>query len=260
MKVTLIAVCRNEAATGHIEKFLKWNVPLFDHILVYDDASNDGTVNLLKRAGINVLENEVSMFRNELLIREKLLAEAKVRFPETDWFMILDLDEILTCEKADLIELIEQAEVKKCTGVSFKLVNLWKSEEYFRTDEYFNKVEKIHLWKNVPAMYFSGESGLHRELHPISIKAIYAQDSIRILHLGFSTREKIVRKFLTYKNLGQEGRSLWRLIDERFMETQALSTISSKLGRRRITLKLFPSTKTSGMSGRQLYSLDIDEP
>ena len=145
--------------------------------------------------------------------------------------MILDLDEILTCEKADLIELIEQAEVKKCTGVSFKLVNLWKSEEYFRTDEYFNKVEKIHLWKNVPAMYFSGESGLHRELHPISIKAIYAQDSIRILHLGFSTREKIVRKFLTYKNLGQEGRSLWRLIDERFMETQALSTISSKLGR-----------------------------
>jgi glycosyltransferase involved in cell wall biosynthesis len=231
MKVTLIAVCRNEAATGHIEKFLKWNVPLFDHILVYDDASNDGTVNLLKRAGINVLENEVSMFRNELLIREKLLAEAKVRFPETDWFMILDLDEILTCEKADLIELIEQAEVKKCTGVSFKLVNLWKSEEYFRTDEYFNKVEKIHLWKNVPAMYFSGESGLHRELHPISIKAIYAQDSIRILHLGFSTREKIVRKFLTYKNLGQEGRSLWRLIDERFMETQALSTISSKLGR-----------------------------
>lgn len=230
MEVTLIAVCRNEAATGHIEKFLKWNVPLFDHILVYDDASNDGTVNRLKQAGINVLENDISIFCNELLIREKLLSEAKVRFPETAWFMILDLDEILTCERAELIELIEQAELKKCTGVSFKLVNLWKSEEYFRTDEYFNKVEKVHLWKNVSPMYFSGESGLHRELHPISIEAIYIQDSIRILHLGFSTREKIVRKFLRYKNLGQEGRSLWRLIDERFMEAQALSSISSKLG------------------------------
>jgi hypothetical protein len=79
-------------------------------------------------------------------------------------------------------------------------------------------------------MDFSGESGLHRELHPISIKAIYAQDSLRILHLGFSTREKIVQKFLTYKNFGQESRSLWRLIDERFMETQALSSIASSLG------------------------------
>ncbi len=230
MELTLIAVCRNEAATGHIEKFLKWNVPLFDHILVYDDFSNDGTVNLLKQAGINVIENEISMFRNELLIREKLLAEAKERFPGTDWFMILDLDEVLTCDKAELIKLIEKAESKNCTGVSFKLVNLWKSEEYFRIDEYFDKVEKTHLWKNVSTMHFSGESGLHRELHPISIKTIYAQDSVRILHLGFSTREKIVRKFLTYKILGQEGRSLWRLIDERFMETQALSSISSKLG------------------------------
>ena len=230
MRITLIAVCRNEANTGHIEKFLKWNVPIFDHTLIYDDASKDDTINQLKHAGIDVIENEISIFRNELLIREKLLAEAKVRFPETDWFMILDFDEILTCEKAELLEIIEQAELEKCTGVSFKLVNLWKSEEYFRTDEYFNKVEKIHLWKNVSTMLFSGESGLHRELHPVSIKAIYAQDSLRILHLGFSTREKIVRKFLTYKNLGQEGRSLWRLLDERFMETQALSSISSKLG------------------------------
>jgi hypothetical protein len=230
MELTLIAVCRNEADTGHIERFLKWNVPLFDHILVYDDASKDGTVKVLKNAGINVIENEISMFRNELLIREKLLADAKVRFPRTDWFMILDLDEILACERTELVDLIEKAELKNCTGVSFKLVNLWKSEQYFRIDEYFDKVEKIHLWKNISRMDFSGESGLHRELHPISIKAIYAQDSLRILHLGFSTREKIVQKFLTYKNFGQESRSLWRLIDERFMETQALSSIASSLG------------------------------
>ena len=230
MELTLIAVCRNEAATGHIERFLKWNVPLFDHILVYDDASTDGTVKVLKKAGINVIENEISMFRNELLIREKLLVDAKVRFPRTDWFMILDLDEILVCERTELVNLIEKAELKNCTGVSFKLVNLWKSERYFRIDEYFDKVEKIHLWKNISRMHFSGESGLHRELHPISIRAIYAQDSLRILHLGFSTREKIVQKFLTYKNFGQESRSLWRLVDERFMETQALSSIASSLG------------------------------
>ena len=145
MELTLIAVCRNEAETGHIDNFLKWNAPLFDNILVYDDASEDNTVNKLKQAGINVIENEISMFRNELLIREKLLAEAKLRFQKTTWFMILDLDEILTCKRAELVDLIQRAESKNCTGISFKLVNLWKSEGYFRNDEYFNKVEKIHL-------------------------------------------------------------------------------------------------------------------
>jgi len=230
MELTLIAVCRNEADTGHIDSFLKWNIPLFDNVLIYDDASSDDTVKLLKQSGVEVIENEISIFKNELLIREKILAEAKVRFPKTGWFMILDLDEVLTCSREELMMIIDKAESQNCTGVRFMLVNLWKSEVYFRTDEYFNRVAKIHLWKNQREMYFSGESGLHRELHPISIQAIYAQDSIRILHLGFSTREKIVQKFLTYKNFGQESRSLWRLIDERCMETQPLSSIASSLG------------------------------
>lgn len=230
MEITLIAVCRNEANTGHINTFLKWNIPLFDNVLIYDDASSDDTITLLKQSGVEIMENEISIFKNELLIREKILAEAKVRFPRTAWFMILDLDEVLTCSREDLMKIIEKAENQNCTGVRFRLVNLWKSEVYFRTDEYFDKVAKIHLWKNQCDMYFSGESGLHRELHPISIQAIYAQDSIRILHLGFSTREKIVQKFVTYKNFGQESRSLWRIIDERYMETQPLSSIAYSLG------------------------------
>jgi hypothetical protein len=231
MELTLISVCRNEASTGHLDSFLKWNISLFDNVIVYDDASNDGTPERLKAVGVEVIENEFSIFRNELIIREKLLTEAKGRFPKTDWFMILDLDELLTCSRDEIESLIVKAEGRKCTGVSFKLVNLWKSESFFRTDEHFNSVVKTHLWKNIEEMSFSGESGLHRELHPSSIKKIYAQDSIRILHLGFSTREKIVQKFLSYKKLGQKSRSLWRLIDERFIETQELITISSSLGK-----------------------------
>ena len=135
MEITLIAVCRNEANTGHVNTFLKWNVPLFDNVLIYDDASSDDTVNLLKQSGVEVIENEISIFKNELLIREKILAEAKDRFPTTAWFMILDLDEVLTCSRKELMTIIEKAENQNCTGVRFRLVNLWKSEVYFRTDE-----------------------------------------------------------------------------------------------------------------------------
>ena len=107
MELTLIAVCRNEADTGHINTFLKWNIPLFDNVLIYDDASSDDTLKLLRQSGVAVMENEISMFRNELLIREKILTEAKVRFPRTSWFMILDLDEVLVCSREELMKIID---------------------------------------------------------------------------------------------------------------------------------------------------------
>jgi glycosyltransferase involved in cell wall biosynthesis len=230
MEITLLSVCRNEEESGHIQKFLKWNTPLFDNAVIYDDASTDNTVQILMESGVDLIQNDISFFRNELLIRESLLEEAKRLYPKTDWFIILDMDEILTCTRQEIETLIDEAQQKQCTGISFKLVNLWKSEIYYRIDEYFDKVSKTHLWKNEPNMNFSGESGLHRELHPNSIKRIYKQDSLRILHLGFSTQRKIVTKYSNYKNLGQEGRNLWRLIDERSLRTKNLADIKQSLG------------------------------
>ena len=200
--------------------------------MAYDDASTDATPTILENAGFCVLRGAYSRFKNELLIRQELVDQAKIQFPETDWFFILDSDEILLASREELVNVLLEAEARFCDGVSFHLVNLWKNRNHFRTDELFDKVRKVHAWRNGNQLIFSRESGLHNELHPTSIKRILDQESLDIVHLGFSSWDLIVRKFNSYKYLGQRGRMLWRLIDERGLQVSEISTISHRLGER----------------------------
>ena len=231
-KITLLLVCRNESESEYFSDFLSNNLSIFDNYIAYDDASSDSTPEILESFGFHVIQNEFSQFKSELLIRSKLVNRAQTLWPETDWFVILDSDELLLSSRSELEILLSQAENLNCEGISFPLVNLWKSRSSYRTDEYFNKVKKVHAWRNKPQLFFSKGYGLHRELHPVNLKRILEQKRISITHLGFSSADLITKKFVSYKYLGQRGRMLWRLIDERNLELSDVSTISDKLGER----------------------------
>jgi len=230
MILTLLTVCRNEANSEYFKEYLDYNVKLFDHHIAYDDCSTDDTSRILESYGFKILNSDFSQFRNELLIRQNLVRIAKKSFPNTNWFVILDIDEVLLSSRQELEELLRRADELSCQGVAFNLINLWKSKVDFRIDEYFDLVEKVHAWKNLEVLTFSSGTGLHLDLHPVNIKKIMKQKRIRILHLGFYSRNLIVKKFLTYKNLGQRGRMLWRLIDERQLETNRLTQVLPCLG------------------------------
>jgi hypothetical protein len=232
VELTLLLVCANEEKTGHLKEFLKINLPIFDHFIAYDDASHDSTAQDLIDSGFKVISGEFSKFKNELMIRQELVDKAKIIFPRTDWFFILDSDELLFATREELEALIEEAEKRDCDGISFHLVNLWKSKRYFRVDELFDKVRKVHAWRNKRTLIFSRESGLHRELHPISIKKILYQNRLSVVHLGFSSFEFIVKKFVSYKKFGQRGRMLWRLIDERGLLLADIASLEQELGSR----------------------------
>ncbi len=232
MNLTLLLVCANEEKTGHLKEFLKINPPIFDNCIAYDDASFDSTAQELIDSGFSVISGEFSKFKNELMIRQELVEKARTLFPQTDWFFILDSDELLFATREELETLLSEAEKRACDGISFHLVNLWKSKRQFRIDELFNKVRKVHAWRNEGELTFSRESGLHRELHPISIKKILDQNRLSIVHLGFSSFELIVKKFVSYKKFGQRGRMLWRLIDERGLLLADIASIEQRLGSR----------------------------
>ena len=231
-RITLLLVCRNESESEYFSDFLSENLSNFDNYIAYDDASSDSTPEILESFGFHVIRNEFSQFKSELLIRSKLVNAAQARWPETDWFVILDSDELLLSSRSELESLLSDAEKLNCEGISFPLVNLWKSRISYRTDEYFNKVRKVHAWRNKPQLFFSKNYGLHRELHPTNLRNILEQNRISIVHLGFSSINLISKKFVSYKILGQKGRMLWRLVDERNLELSELSSISDKLGER----------------------------
>jgi hypothetical protein len=95
MKITAFIQVRNEVATGHLQRFFKWNLDLFDYIVAFDDASFDGSVEFLQPKVDLLIRSEFCSFSSELANKKRLLIEAKKSLPETNWFLWLDADEVL---------------------------------------------------------------------------------------------------------------------------------------------------------------------
>ena len=218
MIITGFLQVKDELITGHLQRFFDWNEGLFDHIVALDDSSSDGSTDFLRSKVDLLIENEFCSFKSELSNKKNLLQRAKELFPDTDWFLWLDADEVLFATREELEELVNRAVSEGSDSVSLRLTNLWKSDHAFRLDSSFDKLSKIILWQNLEDLRFQAEPGLHKTLHPMGIRKTFYYEDLHITHFGFASSELIARKFASYRSLGQQGDNLWRLIDETKME------------------------------------------
>ncbi len=232
MHITGFLQIGNELKTGHLERFLEWNRVLFDSLVVYDDASKDGTKERIAQHADILISGEFPQFKSEQLMRKKLLEEAKRQIPETDFFLWLDADEILLMTRVEIESLIESANAKGFDSISFSLTNLWRSEGWFRIDSGFNHLRNTRIWKNTEAIEFEGKGGLHQTMHPKGLKKTFDQDLYNVLHFGFASDDSIIRKFMSYEGNGQRGKALWRLIDESDLSLQPIAINKRVLGSR----------------------------
>jgi hypothetical protein len=222
----------NELKTGHLERFLEWNQVLFDSLVVYDDASSDGTREIIARHSDLLITGQFSQFKNEQFMRMQLLDEAKRHIPETEFFLWLDADELLLMSRIELECLIEDAVAKDFDSISFPLTNLWRSEAWFRTDSGFDNLRNIRIWKNTDEIAFEGKGGLHLAMHPMGLTKTYNQNLYKVLHFGFVSESHIIRKFQHYEKFGQRGKSLWRLINEADLTLKPIFETHNALGSR----------------------------
>lgn len=235
MIITGFVQMRNELQSGHLKRFIDWNSALFNHLAIFDDASTDGSFEYLQDKNVDlIIRSEYCSFGSELANKRKLLELAKQKFPDTDWFLWLDVDEVLFASREELEDLLTKAAQGDYSGVSFRLTNLWKNENYFRTDSGYDSLSNVRLWKNSAKLEFSPETGLHKLLHPKGIERILEQRDFHVTHFGFATKELVAQKFSYYRSFGQQGSNLWRLIDESSMALEPISLRSSQLGQRYI--------------------------
>lgn len=232
MIITALLQNRNEVESGHLLRFLKWNSELYDNIVAYDDFSSDDSVELLKVHGAAVIEGQYKMFSSELNIKRILLDKALEEFPETDWFLWLDADELLLSSRQQLESIIHNASLKGYDGLQLPLVNLWRSEVYFRADSNFNELKNVRIWKNTGRLYFDPKPGLHHLMHPKGLRKILDFPNLKVLHFGFSSEAHITKKFQTYRDSGQRARNLWRLVDESNIDLISIDATSLQLGTR----------------------------
>jgi GT2 family glycosyltransferase len=218
MIITGFLQVKDELITGHLQRFFDWNGGLFDHIVALDDSSSDGSTDFLRTKVDLLIENEFCGFKSELSNKKILLQRAKELFPDTDWFLWLDADEVLFATREELEDLVNRAVSDGSDSISLRLTNLWKSEHWFRLDSSFDALSNIRLWQNLKDLRFQSEPGLHKPLHPMGIRKTLNYEDLHIAHFGFASSELIARKFASYRSLGQQGNNLWRLIDETKME------------------------------------------
>ena len=229
MVITLILLGKNELASKHLERFIAWNCKWSDNLLFIDDHSDDETWNYLKNRGMDVHKSDGSGFNNEIKKREAAYRLAQIRYPKSDWFFFLDADELILSGRSQLEDLLLSAESIKADAIEFLLCNLWESEDTIRVDAGFGNVRKIQSWKANMEPNFKGGFGLHQNAFPVDIKRVLRQNKIQILHFGFASRSYIQDKYLMYKNNGQNGYALNRIISSA-EQTEKLETRKQNLG------------------------------
>lgn len=213
-KIVAITQIHNEIRKGHLERFFEYLPKVVDEIVIYDDASSDGSWQYAKKFTKHVLRGFKNDFKNELF-HKKILLEKALSL-NADFILSIDADEVVTdSDGSKLQELAEWVNKNNLDGAVLRDINLWRSVNWARTDSDFDSARFLRFWKVIPGLAYENiNTGLHQSPAPTTVKKIKQTDIVSLLHFGFATDRSILAKYLTYAKHGQNGQNLARLIDE----------------------------------------------
>ena len=221
MKLVTILQQYNELNNGNLPRYLDSISRYTDALVVYDDASIDGSLQYVKEwkksfggkqlKEVIVISGEKNDYAAEVSHKEKMLNIALEI--GADWIFRIDADEVL--EKKGEDEIRQLCSTSKVDSYAFKNANLWRHPNYYRLDNSFNDFTSCRLWKNNGKLKYNNvKRGLHQRAVPDGLDTEDWAPFIT-LHYGFACAENIIAKFKMYKEHGQQGWELYRLIDER---------------------------------------------
>jgi len=206
-KITLSMIVKNEAGR-YLNQMLNSLKGHIDEAVIIDDGSSDNTIKMCKEilAGIplHIIQNEKSMFANEVNLREKQWNETIKTNP--DWILNLDADEILEASFWDNAQkLIDN---KNYDFYSFRLYDMWNETRY-REDEYWNAHNSYRpfLMRYQPSFNYKwNETPQHCGRFPINTFSFpKATSEFRVKHLGWATQEDRAEKYKRYQILDPDA-------------------------------------------------------
>lgn len=214
MVIVCIMQVYNEVDSGNLKQFFKHHFGLFDHVIVFDDGSTDGTHKYCLEKNAHVIRAESNDFKAEVFHKKRLIEVADKFNP--DFIVSLDADEILSNSREDLEIICQSMANDNVDGFKVNFINLWRSNTFIRTDSLFNELKPVRIWKHCSGAtpFNSLKKGLHQRLYPDYIKTVSFNENVIVIHTGFTTKDKVLDKFVRYRSLGQKGFELLRFVDE----------------------------------------------
>lgn len=206
----------NESSKGNLRRCLDNLRQYCDILVIYDDASEDNSVEIADNYTEHIIRGEHNDQMNELAHKQALL-ERSIALGATHVFW-LDGDEVLdrAGTEGGLRRLCEEWP-DGLDAYSFPEVNLWRSQTWARTDTLFARARFVRLWKVTPDIHFDVRTGVHLRLYPATIERV-TEAPFRVLHYGFwdyvRMMEKIGAHRMDLKELKICAEKNW-ILDER---------------------------------------------
>ncbi|SHK59004.1 glycosyltransferase [Desulforamulus aeronauticus] len=202
-KITLAMLVRNES-DRYLEKVLQQAKQFVDNVVILDDASEDNTVEVCKKAlegiPLTIVANSNPSFTNEIILRKQLWQMAVTTSP--DWILILDADEIFEENAPEVLKKLAQS--KDVSYYSFRLYDMW-SETHYREDQYWCAHQQFRpfMVRYLPDFhYLWQETPLHCGRFPVNIAELKGENHpLRIKHLGWLKPADRLKKYYRYKEL-----------------------------------------------------------
>lgn len=219
MKIVAMAQARNESEQGNLVRYLENIKMVADEICIVDDASTDDSVEIYQKYTdkSNIIISQNRLFNNELYLKAALLPIVLKHNP--DYIIWSDIDTILSKDLSNrekLTTYLERLNSGGYDGSYIHNMNLWRHPAFYRIDNQYNGLYHMVFWKNTGRLHYRPSPGLHQQQFPHGISNPFhdKNPTHELIHYGFSSEEKIIRKYLMYKGYGQSGWALDRLIDE----------------------------------------------
>jgi len=210
MKIVGMAQIYNERKLGHLERALKHYSRLCDDMVVLDDASTDGSVDLARQYTNNVIVNSENNWDKNAETTNKALLLAKVLTLDPDWIVSFDADELF--EKKVLRNnffrnMLKWAETSGVHSLCFDWLQLWLEDNWYRIDNVLGKVSPPRVWRNIGNLKIDTVPGLHKRLWPVQMDNP-TKINVRLLHYSSSSEDKLYGKISNYLRLHPQGNYL----------------------------------------------------
>jgi hypothetical protein len=182
----------NEVKLGNLARCLDNLSQYCDEIIIYDDASTDNSVEIALKYTPHIIRGSKNDQMEELDHKRQLL-EYSIGLGATHVFW-LDCDEVLERRGVDgEIRALCENWPDGVDAYSFRELNLWRSQQWIRTDTLFAIGRFVRLWKVAPDIHFDVRRGVHKQLYPSTIYRI-VEAPFGVIHYGFWNYKKMLVK------------------------------------------------------------------
>lgn len=194
----IVGMMRIKNEQRWIARVLESMVPVCEKIFVFDDHSEDDTVQICRSfPQVELWESPFFEGTQETRDKNYLLEKVEAAIPAGSWVVCIDGDEELAKGSADHIRKTAEA-AGRVNVFKFHVLYLWDSEAQIRVDGIYNDFYRTSMFRLVLGQRFKSSTGGGFHCGNAPEPGGAPRTAVKILHYGYLHQEDRIRKWDFY--------------------------------------------------------------